>query len=125
MLRNLGKCSQIVFDPHYSGRRLYSTQGAYRRKVIEKYTKDYTINAPFKLGTWLTSLITPGVYVFELASTLKEHPSTCEPVLGFLPLSEKLRVVMMHMSKLFGGNRTMWHLLRAFISLLVHACDKE
>ena len=57
-------------------------------KYIEKYTGDYTINAPFELGTWFASLITPGVYVFELASTLKEHPYTREPVFGFLPLSE-------------------------------------
>lgn len=94
-------------------------------KYIEKYTCDYAIDAPFELGTWLVPLLTPGVYGFEFASTLKANPYTREPILGFVPLSEDPRVVMMHMSKLFGGNKTMWHLVRAFISLLVHACDKE
>ena len=122
-LDDLGTCVQIecpILMTHEDACILLKMPKAKNYKEV--YTCDYAINAPFELGTSLTPLLSPGIFGFEIASTLNADPYTREPVLGFLPLSEDPRVVMLHMSKLFGGNRTMWHFVHVFVSLLVHAC---
>ena len=71
-----------------------------------EYTSDYAMEAPFEFGTWLTKLVTPGLFSHELVSTYKgAHPYTREPILGYLPLSFNPNVIMKHMSKLFGDKR--------------------
>lgn len=95
------------------------------KNYIEEYTGDYAMEAPFEFGTWLTKLITPGLYCQEIAETLKENPMTRDKILGYLPLSDNPGVIMKHMSKLFGGNRELWHFVRGYISMMVHACDNN
>lgn len=83
------------------------------------------MEAPFEFGTWLIDLVTPGMFSHEFAKNIYEHPYTREHILGFLPLSEDPETIMKHMSKLFGGNREMWHMVRGYISMMTHIADKE
>jgi hypothetical protein len=53
------------------------------------------------------------------------NPYTRKPVLGFLPLSTDPAIVMRHISKMFGGNREMWHFARGFISMIAYAAEYE
>ncbi len=92
---------------------------------IEEYTSDYAMESPFEFGTWLADLVTPGIYCYDMAKNMRINPYSREEVIGFLPLSTNPTIIMKHMSKLFGKNREMWHFVRGFISMLVHACNKE
>lgn len=93
------------------------------QNYIEEYTSDYAMEAPFEFGTWLTKLVTPGMYCHEIAKISKINPFTRDKLIGYLPLSDDPGVIMKHMSKLFGGNKELWHFVRGYISMMVYACD--
>lgn len=85
------------------------------------FSNDYNMESPFEFGVkFISDLIMPGIFSYDVASVTSEHPFTREQVYGFVPLSKNPAVVMRHMSKLFGANREMWHLLRGFISAIVN-----
>ena len=92
---------------------------------IKSYTEDYAIDSPFDLGKQMAITITPGVYCHEIAKTLTTNPLTREPIIGYLPLSKGPNDVMKHMAKLFTGKRVMWHMIPAYISMLIHATDRD
>lgn len=130
-LDNLGECVQIEECPIYLQEGdacilLKATdKETNKAEAMKEFTSDYAMEAPFEFGTWLTQCMTPGVFCAEIAKSLDQNPYTREPVLGFLPLSKDPLVVMRHMCKMFAGNREMWHMLRGYISMVVHAMDKE
>lgn len=92
---------------------------------VEVFTSDYYIESPFEFGKMLSSLVQPGIFGREMAEHMTQNPYTREDVIGFVPLSESPAVVMRHMSKLFGGNKELWHFLRGFVSMLAYASDYE
>jgi hypothetical protein len=94
-------------------------------EFLKEFTTDYAMESPFEFGTWLANLLTPGIFCYDFAKDMKTNPHTRDNVLGFIPLSENPAVIMKHMSKLFGGNRELWHMVRGYISMMVYACDKE
>jgi hypothetical protein len=91
---------------------------------VKNFTSDYAMESPFEFGTWLVDCITPGIFCYDIAQTINTNPYTRDNILGFLPLSTNPTVIMKHMSKLFGGNREMWHMVRGYISMMTNACDK-
>ena len=95
------------------------------QNYIEKFTSDYYIESPFEFGKVLSQLVQPGIFGREMAEGMSQNPYTREDVIGFVPLSESPAVVMRHMSKLFGGNKELWHFLRGFVAMLAYVSDFE
>ena len=95
------------------------------KEMIKRCTDDYSIEAPFQFGAWLTQFVSPGVYSHEFASNIMSHPSTRRPILGFVPLSRDPKIIMNHMCKIFCGSKVLWHMVRAYISMIAHAQKYE
>jgi hypothetical protein len=92
---------------------------------VEVFTSDYYMESPFEFGKALSKLVQPGIFGREMAENMSQNPYTREDVIGFVPLSESPAVIMRHMSKLFGGNKELWHFLRGFVSMLAYVSDFE
>jgi hypothetical protein len=104
-----------------SGCLLIKDPTANKPNYIEEFTSDYAMEAPFEFGTWLVDYITPGIFGQEMAEAMVVNPYTREPVIGFLPISSSPAVIMRHMSKLFGGQKELWHFVRGYIAMMVKA----
>ncbi len=124
-LADIGDCVQIDECPIYlqDGSACILLKKPASSDFVTEFTGNYYMEAPFELGTKLVECMTPGVFCHEIAQSLTTNPYTRELVLGFVPLSKDPAVIMRHMGKIFGG-REMWHLLRAYISMVVYAMDK-
>lgn len=92
---------------------------------IENFTGDYAMENPFEFGSWLSESITPGIFSWEFSQNLHVHPFTREPILGAIPLSHDPAVIMGHMSKIFGGNRELWHMVRGYLSMIATFLNKD
>lgn len=125
-LMYLGECVRIECPILMSdGDACILLKAPVRPDYISEFTSDYAMEAPFEFGTWLTDLVTPGMYCHNMASNVTQNPYTRESVIGFLPLSTNPSVIMKHMSKLFGGNREMWHFVRGYIAMLTCLYEKD
>lgn len=124
-LIDIGNCIQfecpIMMDQHDA---CILIKNPSKPDYVKEYTSDYAMECPFEFGTWLTDLVTPGIVSHTIANNLDKNPFTRENIIGFIPLSYDPMVIMKHMSKLFGGNREMWHMVRGFISMIAHAIEK-
>jgi hypothetical protein len=125
-LDNFGTCVQIecpiMMDTGTACILLKAPENA---DFLVNFTSDYAMESPFEFGTWMVNLLTPGIFCHDIAKDMDTNPYSRQEVLGFIPLSEDPVVIMKHMSKLFGGNRELWHMVRGYISMMVHACEKE
>jgi len=93
--------------------------------MIEFCTNNIAMEAPFHFGSLLKSSVTPGIYCLTFAKTAKTNPYTREKVLGFIPFSKDPVVVMNHMARIFCESRELWHMVRAYISMMVSHCHSE
>lgn len=124
-LDDIGQCAQVECP-------IYISEGpgciVFREPLgipnyITKYTSDYWLESPFELGLELSKWISPGIYCREMVEQMDKNPYSMEPVIGWIPLSSDPKVVMAHMSKVFGGKKQLWHFVRAYCGLLAQLAD--
>jgi hypothetical protein len=125
-LENFGRCKKIecpIMMSEDDGCIVFSIPKEHN--YVELFTSDYYIESPFEFGKELSKLVQPGIFGREMAENMSQNPYTREDVIGFVPLSESPAVIMRHMSKLFGGNKELWHFLRGFVAMLAYVSDFE
>jgi hypothetical protein len=125
-LENFGRCKKIecpIMMSEDDACIVFSIPGEHN--YVEMFTSDYNMESPFEFGKALSKLVQPGIFGREMAENMLKNPYTREDVIGFVPLSESPAVIMRHMSKLFGGNKELWHFLRGFVAMLAYVSDFE
>ena len=93
---------------------------------VEDCTSDYHLEAPFHLGAKLIDSLSTNTELvsYEFASRVNSNPFTREYVHGAIPLSTNPEIIMTHMNKIFGGNRKLYHMVRAYFGLIIEARSK-
>lgn len=110
------------FEHYFSAEKHDYTKA---RSLVEYSTSDTCMEAPFHFGSVLEAAMTKGVFCLEFASQAKTNPYTRESVIGHLPLSKHPKVIMNYMSKIFGGSRELWHMVRGYLGMVATHVKKR
>lgn len=93
---------------------------AQRGAVARYFTRNQMVDNAALCGVAMLGCLTPGVFGIEFArsTTVAVSPLTQMPLLGFVPLSFDMRVLIRHLCSLLCGGKEMPFILRAYVSMV-------
>jgi hypothetical protein len=98
--------------------------------AVEYFTQNWACEAPFMAGWEASALVLPGIFSDVLASvsldsSIRRHPYTNAPIVGFLPVTHHPSAALAHMSKLWGASRKLLHFLRMYVVVMCRVAQME
>ncbi len=102
--------------------RIGALTDAQKQSVAKYFTRNVMIDCPDLAGAAMREALTPGLFGLQFAkmNRITQHPLSKYPILGFLPLSYDMRVLIRHLSMIFTNGKEMPFLLRAYVAMVAN-----